>query len=180
MPVAGGGFEQCYNAQAAVAAEVTQAANDKQQLKSMLDELGALPEDLGKPDALLADNGYYSAANVEACAAANIEPLIAEGREKHHPSLDERFGAAPPEPENPTPVEAMSHRLGDTPREEALRVAQAARRTGVRHHQIGARIPPIQPARARVCPRRVESRDHRLEPEANVQPGIRRLRQGAG
>ena len=40
MPVAGGGFEQCYNAQAVVAAgsllviaaDVTQAPNDKQQL----------------------------------------------------------------------------------------------------------------------------------------------------
>jgi hypothetical protein len=39
MPVAGGGFEQCYNAQAAVAADsllviaaqVVQAPNDKQQ-----------------------------------------------------------------------------------------------------------------------------------------------------
>ena len=48
---------------------------------------------------------------MEACAAAEIEPLIAQGREKHHPSLDERFAAAPPEPENPTPVEAMAHRL---------------------------------------------------------------------
>ena len=127
MPVAGGGFEQCYNAQAAVAAgsmlvvavEVTQAANDKQQLEPMLAELDVLPEELGKPDALLADNGYYSAANVEACTAAGIEPLIAEGREKHHPSLDERFAAAPPEPENPTPVEAMSHCL-KTPRGKKL------------------------------------------------------------
>jgi hypothetical protein len=102
-----------------VAVEVTQAANDKQQLEPMLAELDVLPEELGKPDALLADNGYYSAANVEACTAAGIEPLIAEGREKHHPSLDERFAAAPPEPENPTPVEAMSHCL-KTPRGKKL------------------------------------------------------------
>src|ERR1700758_4246484 len=57
MPVAGGGFEQCYNAQAVVAAgsllgvaaDVVQAANDKQQLEPMLGELAALPADLGKP-----------------------------------------------------------------------------------------------------------------------------------
>src|SRR5208283_3202270 len=57
MPVAGGGFEQCYNAQAVVtadsllvvAADVVQAANDKQQLEPMLSKLAALPADLGAP-----------------------------------------------------------------------------------------------------------------------------------
>src|SRR5688572_12208548 len=119
MPVAGGGFEQCYNAQAAVAAgsllvvatDVVQATNDKQQLAPMLGKLAALPADLGKPETLLADTGYFSAANVQACGAAGIEPLIALGREAHHPSLSERFAAAPPAPDDPTPVEAMAHRL---------------------------------------------------------------------
>jgi transposase len=119
MPVAGGGFEQCYNAQAVVAAgsllvvaaDVVQAPNDKRQLAPMLDKLAALPEDLGQPETLLADTGYFSAANVQACGAAGIAPLIALGREAHHPSLSERFAAAPPAPENPTPVEAMAHRL---------------------------------------------------------------------
>jgi|SRR5216684_4458832 len=128
MPVAGGGpiaqerdsgFEQCYNAQAAVAAgsllvvaaDVVQAANDKQQLAPMLSKIGTLPEDLGEPATLLADNGYFSAANVAACAAAGIAPLIALGRQSHHPSLSERFATAPPAPEHPTPVEAMRHRL---------------------------------------------------------------------
>ena len=119
MPVAGGGFEQCYNAQAVVAAgsllvvaaDVVQAPNDKQQLAPMLDKLAALPEDLGQPETLLADTGYFSAANVEACEAAGIAPLIALGREAHHPSLSERFAEAPPAPDDPTPVEAMAHRL---------------------------------------------------------------------
>ncbi len=74
MPVAGGGFEQCYNAQAAVAADsllvvaadVSQAPNDKGQLVPMLDKIAELPDDLGQPDALLADAGYFSEANVEA------------------------------------------------------------------------------------------------------------------
>ena len=119
MPVAGGGFEQCYNAQAAVAADsllvvaadVVQAPNDKQQLAPMLGKLAELPDALGKVDELLADNGYFSEANVNACAAAGIEPVIAMGREAHHPSLVDRFAEDPPAPENPTPVEAMRHRL---------------------------------------------------------------------
>jgi hypothetical protein len=90
---------------------VVQAPNDKQQLEPMLAKTGALPEDLGKAETLLADNGYFSVANVQACIAAGIEPLIAMGRDTHHPSLSERFAAVPPAPENPTPVEAMAHRL---------------------------------------------------------------------
>jgi hypothetical protein len=119
MPLADGGFDQCYNAQAAVAAgsmlvvaiDVVQAPNDKQQLEPMVNRIGTLPEGLGKVETLLADNGYFSEKNVDACAAAEIEPVIAMGRESHHPSLSERFAPAPPAPENPTPLEAMTHRL---------------------------------------------------------------------
>jgi hypothetical protein len=82
MPMAGGCFEQCYNAQAAVAAgsllvvaaDVSQATNDKQQLAPMLGKLAALPTDLGKPETLVAGTGYFSAANVQGCGAAGIEP----------------------------------------------------------------------------------------------------------
>jgi hypothetical protein len=63
MPVAGGGFDQGYNAQAAVAAgsllvvasAVSQAPNDKQQLEPMLDKIEALADELGKPENLLED-----------------------------------------------------------------------------------------------------------------------------
>jgi len=119
MPVAGGGFEQCYNAQAMVAADSllvvaadgVQAPNDKQQLEPMLDKIAKLPGELGKVDTLLAGNGYFSEGNVNGCAAAGIEPVIAMGREAHHPSLAERFADEPVPPKNPTPVEAMRHRL---------------------------------------------------------------------
>jgi len=119
MPVASGGFDQCYNAQAAVAtgsllviaAEVTQAPNDKQQLEPMIDRITALPESLGTVETLLADTGYFSAANVAACHAADIEPLIAPCRQSHHPSLWERFADAPPAPDDPTPLAAMLHRF---------------------------------------------------------------------
>src|SRR5436190_5347776 len=63
MPVAGGGFERCYNAQAVVATEsllvVVQAPNDKQQIAPMLEKVDALPDQLGRPETLLADNGYF-------------------------------------------------------------------------------------------------------------------------
>jgi Transposase DDE domain/Transposase domain (DUF772) len=119
MPVPGGGFGQCYNAQAVVAAgcllvvanTVVQAANDKQQVEPMLDKLTALPAALGEAETLLADTGYFSEANVQACVAAGIDPLLAMGRQPHHPSLAERFAPDPPPPEQPTPLEVMAHRL---------------------------------------------------------------------
>jgi hypothetical protein len=119
MKVPGGGFEQCYNAQAVVAAgsllvlvpDVVQATNDKQQIVPMLGALDTLPAELGEVETLLADTGYFSAANVAACGAAEIDPLIAIGRQPHYPSLEERFAVPPPAPNNPTPVEAMAHRL---------------------------------------------------------------------
>ena len=119
MPVAGGGFEQCYNAQAVVAADsllvvavdVVQAPNDKQQIEPMLEQIDALPAALGEVETLLADTGYFSAANVTACMASGIDPLIAMGRQPHHPPLSERFAEVPPAPSNPTPVQAMAHRL---------------------------------------------------------------------
>ena len=127
MPVAGGGFEQCYNAQAAVAAgsllvvatDVVQAPNDKNQVEPMLEKIGALPEGLGKVEHLLADTGYFSAGNVAACEKAGVEPAIAMGRQPHHLPLSERFAAAPEAPKDPTPVEAMAHRL-KTPAGRAL------------------------------------------------------------
>jgi hypothetical protein len=127
MLVPGGGFEQCYNAQAVVAAgsmlvlavDVVQAPNDKQQLQPMVSKLAALPAALGEPETLLADAGYFSADNVAACQAAGIEPLLAMNRQPHHPSLAERFAAPPPAPEKPTPVEAMAHRLA-TPQGKKL------------------------------------------------------------
>ena len=119
MPVAGGGFEQCYNAQAAVAAgsmlvvtaDVVQAPNDKHEVEPTLDKLAALPAALGEVEALLADAGYFGKANVEACVRAEVLPVIAMGRQPHHPHLAERFAKTPEAPENPTAVEAMAHRL---------------------------------------------------------------------
>ena len=119
MLATGKGFEQSYNAQAAVdtesmlvvAIDLTQQATDKQQIKPMLKVLGSLPEVLGRVEHLLADNGYFSAANVESCVAAKIEPLLAAGRDGHHPHWEDRFTEPPPLAEPATAVERMKHRL---------------------------------------------------------------------
>jgi transposase len=115
----GQGFDQCYNAQAAVDTKtmlvvgqfLTQAGNDKQQIEPMLEQLIALPETLGRVEHLLTDNGYYSEHNVERCAQEGIEPLIALGRESHHLSWRERFGEPPPLAPEASALDAMSHRL---------------------------------------------------------------------
>ena len=127
MPAAGGGFEQSYNAQAAVATgsllvvaiDVVQAPDDKGQVELILEKIGALPENLGKVEHLLADAGYFSAGNVDACARAGVEPVIAMGRQPHHPPLSVRFAPTPAAPEQPTPVQAMAHKL-KTPEGRAL------------------------------------------------------------
>jgi len=67
MPVSGGGFEQAYNAQAAVATgsllvvacDVVQAPNDKQQITPMLATLASRADQLGPVDTLLADHHVY-------------------------------------------------------------------------------------------------------------------------
>ena len=119
MKVAGGGFEQCYNAQALVDSEsmlvmaphVTQAGNDKEQVVPILAKLQALPEELNQPEKFLADSGYFSEKNVEACEAARIEPLIAVGRDAHHRHWRERFEEPAASSEPTSPVDKMKHRL---------------------------------------------------------------------
>jgi transposase len=119
MPAKGKGFEQSYNAQAAVDTEsmlivattMAQVATDKQQVEPMLKVIAGLPEELGSVEQLLADNGYFSAANVEHCLQANIEPLLAAGRDKHHPHWENRFTEPPALAEPASEVDRMKHRL---------------------------------------------------------------------
>jgi hypothetical protein len=120
MPTSRGGFEQSYNAQAAVDTEtmlvviqhVSQAPNDKREIKPVLDKISALPESLGQVSSLLADTGYFSAANVLACEAQLIEPMLSMKRESHHIPVLQRFSADTPAPETQDPVVKMAHRLG--------------------------------------------------------------------
>ena len=119
MPVSSGGFEQCYNAQAAVdtasklivTAHITQQSNDKQELEPTLKDLAALPKELGSATGFLADSGYYSETNVNACEVAGITPYIAVDRQSHNQSPYDRFKEPPPLPDDADLVATMKHRL---------------------------------------------------------------------
>jgi transposase len=119
MKVASGGFDQCYNGQVAVdtdsmlivAAFVTQAGNDSRQIAPMLAVLTAQKDQIGMPAQLLADTGYFSAANVNACVANGVEPLIAMKREAHHLPVMERFTEPAPLADDADEVAQMAHRL---------------------------------------------------------------------
>ena len=123
----GGGFEQSFNAQAAVDAESrllvgTRLVNtpvDAKQLEPMLERLANLPEELGTPDTLLADAGFFSAANVEHCERRGIVPLIARRRDQHSLPWYERWATPGPLPTGADAVQRMAHRL-KTPEGRAL------------------------------------------------------------
>jgi len=117
MKTSGGGFEQCYNAQASVEHDsrlivhkhVTQNGNDKQEAAPTLQWFTAHP--LLKPSSILMDAGYFSEGNVKLCEENNITPYISFGKEKHNQPSEERFKEADPLPDKPTAVEKMKYRL---------------------------------------------------------------------
>jgi transposase len=115
MPVSGGGFAQCYNAQAAVEVEsrlivgqrVSDAPNDKQQL---VPSLGAVEAGAGVVSEVLIDSGFLSETAVRALegsgagVASGVRVLAAMGRERHGrrvKDLEKRGDPAEPVPEAP-------------------------------------------------------------------------------
>ena len=127
MPAGGNSFQQAYNVQVGVDTEsmlivteyVTQHANDKQEVEPTLKAIEESAETLGKPEALLSDNGYYSETNVKSCATANITPYIAAGREAHHLPVEQRWTSPPPLAADANVVDEMKHRLA-TPEGRAV------------------------------------------------------------
>ena len=117
MKTSGGGFEQCYNAQASVEHDsrlivhqhVTQNTNDKQEIFPTLTWFSQHPN--LKPSDMLADTGYFSEANIKLCEDKNIIPYISLGKEAHNQPLEERFKKEESLPKNPTSLEKMKHRL---------------------------------------------------------------------
>ena len=117
MKTSGGGFEQCYNAQASVEHDsrlivhqhITQNGNDKQEIEPVLQWFTQYPK--LKPPAILADTGYFSEANIKQCENEEITPYISFGKEQHNQPLKERFKKGDPLPDNPTSIEKMRHRL---------------------------------------------------------------------
>lgn len=120
----GNGFEQCYNAQAAVEVEsrlivgerVTQAPNDKQQL---VPTVAAVAGPVGPVDKVLADSGFYSEEAVCAIEQNNkgtptgTTVYAALERTGHHRSIAQL--EKQPDPDSPAPeasmAEQMRHRL---------------------------------------------------------------------
>jgi transposase len=127
MPAGGNSFQQAYNVQVGVDTEsmlivteyVTQHANDKQEVEPTLKAIEESAELLGKPEALLTDNGYFSEKNATATAAAGITPYMATGREDHHPPVEQRWTSPPPLAADASVVEQMKHRLA-TPEGRAI------------------------------------------------------------
>ena len=120
MPVSGGGFDQSYNVQAGVDTEtmmvitrhVSQACNDKREVVPTLEQIQALPSELGEVQSLITDNGFFSEANVMACNKAGVLPLLALKRQAHHTPVLERFASDSAEPQTTDAVVQMAHRLG--------------------------------------------------------------------
>jgi transposase len=111
------GYDQHYNAQVAVtqdsmlivATSLSNHPNDKQEAEPTLD---ALPTELGLPDSVAMDNGYFSARNIEATEERGIEPYIATGREAHYKHVEDLLGNLPPEPPaDASPKEKMAYKL---------------------------------------------------------------------
>jgi transposase len=115
------GFDYCYNAQAVVdsehqiivAAEITAAANDKQQAIPMavaaVTNLDAAdierPRDAKGELQLIpntADSGYYSEDNVRQVTKAGLDPYFAVGREKHHAGTNPESSESPAADANKT------------------------------------------------------------------------------
>jgi hypothetical protein len=117
---AGGGFQQCYNAQAAVEVEsmlvvgqrVTDAPNDKEQLRPTL---AAVSPVAGTVDKVLVDSGYYGEAAVLTVEDGGKGPAVyaATGRQRHGRSVAEleKRDDPPAPPPGATLAEVMEHRL---------------------------------------------------------------------
>jgi transposase len=117
------GFDQCYNAQAAVNEDMlivgaysNAHVNDKQEF---IPAVGSVDPELGAIKTATADGGYFSENNVLKVQEQRIEPLIATSREKHNSFLETYLKRQNTVNEAITVIEQMNQRLkskegGDT------------------------------------------------------------------
>ena len=148
-----------------VEARVTQEVNDQGQMEPALKALGELPQDLGRPQAMLADNGYFSGDNVEHCVDEEITPYIAVDREKHHVTIQERAAEPEPPSEPADAVEQMKHRLKTTQGRALYGQRKATVETRVRHHQIGDGVSAVPAPGPEGGGRGMDAGEPGLEPE---------------
>lgn len=150
MRVAGNAFEQCYNAQAAVAVgsllvvahNVTKAGNDKQQLVPMIAKLKALPKALGRVRRALADNGFQSGQR-RAVRSGQNRTADRHGPRATSCGLEAALCGGT---ESTAPIRHAAGEDGvppqDPARPKALSATQADPGAGVRHHQVRDGLSP--------------------------------------
>jgi hypothetical protein len=111
------GFDQHYNVQVAVDQDsrliagnsVSNHVNDQGEA---IPTVEAIPAEVGKPEAVALDNGYWSPTNIEALTVRGIDPYIATGRDSHHQSWQERFAQEPePPPQDASLIVKMAYKL---------------------------------------------------------------------
>jgi hypothetical protein len=81
-----------------LAGRVSQCASDRGELVA---DIEAIPAALGKPEMVLADNGYANGGEIERLAAQGIEALVAtgaEGRRRRHDFRPTRTQVSAKEP----------------------------------------------------------------------------------
>ena len=163
-------YRQAYNAQAAVdaggsqlivSARISQCASDRNELVA---DIEAIPALLGRPETVLADNGYANGAEVAALEASGIEASGVDlgGR----PSADTRL---PPGEGSPGGTGAQGRLVEGDGREARerrgpcpLQASPPDRRAGLRRHQGGARLRRVLAARPREGRGRVDPGGSRL------------------
>jgi len=111
------GFDQHYNAQAAVEQEsllivANTLSNHPVDTAEAVPTLKAIPAKVGKPQAAALDRNYFSPANIQAFERLGVEPYIATGREPHHKSWRQFFAQTPEAPaETASPILKMAYKL---------------------------------------------------------------------
>lgn len=119
MPTSSRGWQQAWNAQAAVdmnthlivGGHVSQSTNDKRQLVPVLEQLEELPDQIGHPTRITADNGYYSTDNIAELIGRDLTPYLATGRQPHNQRWEERWADPGPPPEEVSEAQQMAWRL---------------------------------------------------------------------
>jgi len=181
------GFEQAYNAQAAVdadsqvivAAGLTNAGNDQQQVVPMTQ---AIEQNTGRlPKELSADSGYCSEANLDELAERGIRGYVATGRQKHgKPSATGQGARAG------SRVREMSRRLKQgghrscAATEQSVPSAQADGGAGLRPDQSGPGLPPVPVTGPGEGHRGVAAGLHRPQPAEAGAGHVGRRRAPAG
>ena len=149
-----GGFEQAYNAQVAVdqdsffivACSLSNHPNDKAEAEPTL---AALPPALGTPAAAALDNGFWSEQNIDRLGRASHRALHRHGPRTASPELARAFCRRTRTASRGCQSAGQDGlQAAHRDRPGHLSLAQMHRRTGDRHHQSRAGLPPVLAARS--------------------------------